>query len=153
VGCISTAAGDIVYALPHDYVVVLAASVTLLTGAMVAVPQLYARCRELLDATGAAPAPSLSALRSAVSLAWVGGPPLVGLILTVSGFPQAFLLAGGLMAAAAVLVVADGDHSERRERRAALPARSPLPRLTGGIIFAAGAVALLQTANSMSVTT
>lgn len=108
-GCVAAASGDAVYALSHDYVVVLVASVTLLTGAWVAVPQLYARGRELLDLAGAAPAPSLSALRSAVSLAWVGGPPLFGLILSTSGFPLAFLLVAALMLAAAVLVTADGE--------------------------------------------
>ena len=47
-----------------SYPVILLASVTLLTGAWVAIPQIYARARELLDAAGAPPALSLSVLRS-----------------------------------------------------------------------------------------
>lgn len=153
-GCVATAAGNAVYGLSHDYLVVLAASVTLLTGAWVAVPQLYARGRELLDLAGAAPAPSLSALRSAVSLAWVGGPPLFGLIVSTSGFPLAFLLVAALMLAAAVLVAADGEGGtgDRGDRQAG-PARGWSRLLGGGVALATGAVIALQTANSMSVTT
>jgi SET family sugar efflux transporter-like MFS transporter len=154
-GCISTAACDVVYALSHDYLAVLAASVTLLAGAWVAVPQLYARGRELLDAAGASPALSLSALRSVVSMAWVFGPPLAGLLLTVSGFSQMFLLVAAFLLAASVLVVADGTSDLR-------PVAEPRPRWTrpsfprsaaAGVALSAGAVVLLQTANSMSVTT
>jgi MFS transporter, SET family, sugar efflux transporter len=154
-GCVATTACDVVYAVSHSYPVVLTASVTLMTGAWVAVPQLYARGRELLDAAGAAPALSLSALRSAVSVAWIGGPPLAGLVLTVSGFPQAFLLVAALMLAAAVLVAADGA---RAVRPAAEPGRaSPRARwrdvATAGVALSTAAVVALQTANSMSVTT
>jgi SET family sugar efflux transporter-like MFS transporter len=160
-GCVSTAAGDVVLALSHSYPVVLAVSVTLLTGAWAAVPQLYARGRELLDAEGAAPAPALSALRSAVSVAWIVGTPLAGLLLSVSGFPVAFLLVAVLMLAVAVLVVADGDPRARPvgqparswSRLLSRAARSPFPGLGAGVAVSAGAVVVLQTANSMSVTT
>lgn len=164
-GCLSTAACNVVYALSHSYLVVLVAAVTLLTGAWVAVPQLYARCRELLDETGAAPAFSLSALRSTVSLAWIFGPPAAGLLLAATGFPQLFLVEAAILAVAAVLVLADGGdapgggrgHGGRPARGwsglLALAARARLPRLGAGVALAATAVVLLQTANAMSVTT
>jgi SET family sugar efflux transporter-like MFS transporter len=160
-GCVSTAAGDVVLALSHSYPVVVAVSVTLLTGAWLAVPQLYARGRELLDAEGAAPAPALSALRSAVSVAWIVGTPLTGLLLSASGFPVTFLLVGGLLLVAAVLVVADGEPRARPggqparswSRLLSRAARSPFPGLSASVAISAGAVVVLQTANSMSVTT
>jgi SET family sugar efflux transporter-like MFS transporter len=160
-GCASTAAGDVVLALSHSYPVVLGVSITLLTGAWLAVPQLYARGRELLDAEGAAPAPALSALRSAVSLAWIVGTPLAGVLLTVSGFPVTFLLVAALLLFAAMLVVADGEPRVRSVVRPARSwsrllsgaARSPFPGLSVGVAISAGAVVVLQTANSMSVTT
>jgi SET family sugar efflux transporter-like MFS transporter len=160
-GCVVTAAGDVVLALSQSYPVVLAVSITLLGGAWLAVPQLYARGRELLDAEGAAPAPALSALRSAVSVAWIVGTPLAGLLLSVSGFPVAFLLVALLLLASAVLVVADGEPRARPveqparswSRLLSRAARSPFPGLGAGAAVSAGAVVVLQTANSMSVTT
>jgi len=159
VGCLSLAACNVVYAFSRDYLVVLAASVTLQAGAWVAVPQLYARGRELLDELGAAPAPALTALRSMVSLAWIVGPPAAGALLTVTGFPQIFLLEAVVVAAAAALVVADGERGADRvrvdqpARRSSGLVRWPFPQLGAGVALAAGAVVLVQTANSMSVTT
>jgi len=62
-----------VYAVTQSYAVALVASVTLLSGVWLAAPQLYARCRELLDVREAAAALPLSALRSVVSVAWIVG--------------------------------------------------------------------------------
>src|SRR5205823_5936351 len=100
--------------------------------------------------------------RSVVSMAWIFGPPLAGLLLTVSGFPQAFLLVAALMLAASVLVVADGTRdlrpvAEARQHWSGLLSRARLPFRgnlgAAGVALSAGAVVLLQTANSMSVTT
>lgn len=159
--CLSGAAGYVVFALTRSYVMALVVSITLLSGVWTAFPQLYARGRELLDAAGAAPAFALSTLRSVVSLTWVFGPPLAGLLLAVSGFSQLFLVVVGLLAGAALLAVADGtaavaDADRPPPRWGSLlsrTARSPFPGLDAGAALAAGSVALLQTANSMSITT
>jgi SET family sugar efflux transporter-like MFS transporter len=159
--CVSGAACDVVYAGTPSYAVALAASVTLLSGLWLAVPQLYARCRELLDAGGAPAALSLSTLRSVVSVAWIGGPPLAGLLLTVTGYPQLFLVVAVLLLATAALVMADGTREVHRPGRPAegwgrllsRAARSPFPGLATGGVLSAGAIVLLQTANSMATIT
>jgi SET family sugar efflux transporter-like MFS transporter len=130
------------------------------SGLWLVLPQLYARCRELLDAGGAAAALSLSGLRSVVSAAWIFGPPLAGVLLTVTGFPQLFLMVAVLLLATAALV-ADGTRPRPRPDRPpenwprllSRSARSPFPGLTAGAVLSVGAIVLLQTANSMATIT
>jgi hypothetical protein len=93
-------------------------------------------------------------------MAWVFGPPLGGLLLTVSGFTQAFLLVAAILLAASVLVVADGvpdvrpiaEPRQRWSRQLSRAARSPIPRsrAAASVALSAGAVVLLPAANSMS---
>jgi len=109
------------FALLRDYWLLLVVSLTLAAVASSLMPQTFAYARQALERTGSARGPlAISALRTMVSVSWVGGPPLAALLIDSAGFTGLFAVA------AAVYLVA------------ALVTALLLPELGGGAVAVAG---------------
>ncbi|CAL9485344.1 Sugar efflux transporter B [Actinosynnema sp. ALI-1.44] len=97
VASLAGATGYALFAVVRDYWLLLVVSIALLSVASVLMPQLFAYARQVLERSGSTRAPlAISALRTMMSVSWVGGPPLAALLIDVSGFV-------GLFGAAAVI--------------------------------------------------
>ncbi|NMO57628.1 MFS transporter [Actinoplanes sp. TBRC 11911] len=80
-------AGTALTAVVRDYWVLLAITVTLTAMAASLVPQSYAYARQVLQhGDPARAAMAISLLRTLLSAAWVGGPPVAALLLASRGF-------------------------------------------------------------------
>jgi SET family sugar efflux transporter-like MFS transporter len=74
-------------AFVREYAVLLAVSVTLFAFAGALYPQTFAYARQVLSRDDPdRSAMAISALRTVFSLAWVAGPPLAALLLSIGGF-------------------------------------------------------------------
>ncbi|MBT8226800.1 MAG: sugar efflux transporter [Dactylosporangium sp.] len=106
VAAVSGGIGSLCFALVDNYWVLLAVSMTLMAVAGSLSPQVFAYAKQLLDHSRSTRAPmTISTLRMLVSVAWVLGPPLAGMLLGVIGFGGLFALtAGGFVVAAMVVV-------------------------------------------------
>lgn len=149
---IASIAGGVGYglfAVIRTYWLLLLVSVALLSVASALMPQLFAYARQVLERTGSTRAPlAISALRTMMSVSWVGGPPLAAVLIDISGFT-------GLYGAAAVICLLGAGVTAftLTEPGSAEPTESTTdgtgPRRE--IAFAAVAFALLQGATSVGV--
>ncbi|MDU0293910.1 sugar efflux transporter [Saccharothrix longispora] len=138
------------FAVLRDYWLLLAVSVTLWAFSASHMPQMFAYARQLLDRSRSTRgAFAISGLRTTLSVAWVGGPPLGALLMTAAGFTGLFTAAAAMYVLTAVatliwlprlgpdpVVTADVDHR-------------PDPR--GGFLLASAAFVLLQGATAVGV--
>ncbi|MFG1673721.1 sugar efflux transporter [Micromonospora sp. NPDC049282] len=91
-------------AFVRDYWILLGLTVTLTALAGALFPQSFAYARQLLDRDSPARAAlGISAVRTVFSLAWVGGPPLAALLLSVGGFRLVYGAAAAMYALAALI--------------------------------------------------
>lgn len=104
-GCLSSALTSVV----RDFPVFLIITVTLTASAQVMVPQMFAYAREAL-AGSARIAMAMSTFRTLFSIAWVAGPPLASLLLTVGGFRLTYAVSALVYAVAAVVVLVAFRH-------------------------------------------
>ncbi|WP_309110896.1 sugar efflux transporter [Saccharothrix sp.] len=149
---IASIAGGVGYglfAVIRTYWLLLLVSVALLSVASALMPQLFAYARQVLERTGSTRASlAISALRTMMSVSWVGGPPLAAVLIDISGFT-------GLYGAAAVICLLGAGVTAftLTEPGSAEPTESTTdgtgPRRE--IAFAAAAFALLQGATSVGV--
>ncbi|MCE7003819.1 sugar efflux transporter [Kibdelosporangium philippinense] len=92
IGAISGAAGMALFIVVRNYWILLGTSVTLLAIAGSLLAQTFAYGRQSTERTNATKAPFVvSILRTVLSLAWVGGPPLAGVIVSAYGFTGLFV--------------------------------------------------------------
>lgn len=86
--------GTALTAVVRDYWVLLAITVTLTAMAASLVPQSYAYARQVLQhGDPARAAMAISLLRTLLSAAWVGGPPLAAVLLASRGFGLVYAFA------------------------------------------------------------
>ncbi|MFI7070069.1 sugar efflux transporter [Micromonospora sediminicola] len=91
-------------AVVRDYWVLLGLTATAVALANSLFPQSFAYARQLLDRDSPGRAAlGISVLRTVFSLAWVAGPALAAVLLSVGGFRLVYGVAAGLYAAAALL--------------------------------------------------
>jgi SET family sugar efflux transporter-like MFS transporter len=87
-------AGTALTAVVRDYWLLLLITVTLTAMAAALVPQSYAYARQVLQhGDPARAAMAISLLRTLLSVAWVGGPPLAALLLASHGFGMVYAFA------------------------------------------------------------
>jgi SET family sugar efflux transporter-like MFS transporter len=89
----------------RDYWVLLAVAVTMMAIAGGVMPQAFAYARVVLQGSPTA-AMTTSALRTLFSIAWVGGPPLAALLLSVGGFRASYGFAAVMYGVAALVAYA-----------------------------------------------
>ncbi|MEV0003688.1 sugar efflux transporter [Micromonospora sp. NPDC050980] len=118
-------------AFVRDYWLLLGLTVTLTALAGSLFPQSFAYARQLLDRDSPGRAAlGISALRTVFSLAWVGGPPLAAVLLSVGGFRLVYGTAAVMYALAALVAtlrlaeVPVPPRPPADERGAAAPAAS-----------------------------
>jgi MFS transporter, SET family, sugar efflux transporter len=86
-GGIAGATGSVLFAVLRDYWLLLVVSVTLLAVASSLLAQVFAYARQSTERDGSSRAPMvISSLRTLLSVAWVGGPPLAALLLAKTGY-------------------------------------------------------------------
>ncbi|WP_245716199.1 sugar efflux transporter [Micromonospora humi] len=91
-------------AFVRDYWILLGLAVTLTALAGSLLPQSFAYARQLFDRDSPGRAAlGISAMRTVFSLAWVGGPPLAAVLLSVGGFRLVYGAAAVLYALAALI--------------------------------------------------
>lgn len=150
----ASAAGAVawlLFAFVRDYWVLLVVSVTVGAVASSQMPQMFAYARQALDRSGSTKAPlAMSALRTVVSIAWVGGPPVGALLMSGVGFTGLFAVTAVFYVVAAVVIAQwlpelGGAKSESPEVEVGRPgARTE-------IVLAALAFILLQGATAVGV--
>ncbi|MEU7527044.1 sugar efflux transporter [Saccharothrix sp. NPDC042600] len=149
VASLAGATGYALFAVVRNYWLLLVVSIALLSVASVLMPQLFAYARQVLERSGSTRAPlAISALRTMMSVSWVGGPPLAALLIDVSGFV-------GLFGAAAVICLLGAGVTAFLLDE---PGLDEATRGAGGggglrrdIAFAAVAFTLLQGASQLGV--
>ena len=152
VGAVTGAVGYGLFAVLRNYWVLLVVSTTLVAVASSLLPQMFAYARQVLERGGSTKAPLIvTGLRTVISLAWVGGPPLAALLVARTGFTGLFIATAVAFGVVAVLAL------RLPEVPAAPPAQDapepvaagPRPRLTESVV----AFVLLQGAISLGVVT
>jgi SET family sugar efflux transporter-like MFS transporter len=152
VGAVTGALGYGLFAVLRNYWVLLVVSSTLVAVASSLLPQMFAYARQVLERGGSTKAPLIvTGLRTVISLAWVGGPPLAALLVARTGFTGLFTATAVVFGVVAVLAL-------RLPEVAAAPpvedspepaAAGPVPRLGRSVL----AFVLLQGAISLGVVT
>ncbi|MCA2216641.1 sugar efflux transporter [Jidongwangia harbinensis] len=130
-------------AVVRDYWILLGLAVTAIALAGTVFPQTLAYARQWLirDAPDQA-AMGTSTLRTVVSAAWVGGPPLAAFLVEAGGFRVVYGIAAALYAVAALVVIFRLDEVEVP---APGPEEAPLPASSRGTLWwTAAAFVLLQ---------
>ncbi len=103
-GGITGAAGSMAFAVLRDYWLLLVVSVTLLAVASSLLAQVFAYARQSTEREGSPRAPLvISSLRTLLSVAWVGGPPLAALLLAKTGYVGLFIGSAAFYALVAVV--------------------------------------------------
>ncbi|WHT16328.1 sugar efflux transporter [Crossiella sp. CA-258035] len=130
-GSLAGALGSLAFAVVRDYWVLLGISVTLLAVASSVLAQMFAYARQAVERSGSARAPVvISSLRTLISLAWVGGPPLAALLVSWAGYTGLYLASAGFYLLVAVftfrLPELGGHSSSRLTGRPGGPARPEL---------------------------
>ncbi|WP_285752249.1 sugar efflux transporter [Lentzea sp. NBRC 105346] len=129
--------GYALFAVLRDYWILLAASVTFVAIASSLLPQLFAYGRQL-----AGESMVVSVLRTLISVAWVAGPPLAALIVSLAGFTGLYVVTALLYALVAGLA-------------ATLPDVERAPTLSneggGGMLLAATSFTFLQGSTALAV--
>ncbi len=93
-------------AFVREYAVLLAVSVTLFAFAGALYPQSFAYARQVLSRDDPdRAAMGISALRTVFSLAWVAGPPLAALLLSLGGFRLLYAAASATYVASGLVAV------------------------------------------------
>nr|WP_225953378.1 sugar efflux transporter [Kibdelosporangium phytohabitans] len=147
-GAVSGALGAAAFAVVRNYWALLAVSVTLVAISSCLLAQMFAYTRQSLERTNPAKASfGVSIMRTLLSLAWVGGPPLAALLLDKTGFEGLFFGASALFLVVALM-------------SARMPELGLQPQATqdesGGtvrrqIVFAAIGLVLLQGGSALGV--
>lgn len=152
VGAVTGTLGYGLFAVLRNYWVLLLVSTTLGAIASSLLPQMFAYARQVLERGGSTKAPLIvTGLRTLISLAWVGGPPLAALLLAQTGFTGLFTATALVFGVVALLTL-------RLPEVAAAPpvaedadpvVPGPAPRLALSVL----AFVLLQGAISLGVVT
>jgi MFS transporter, SET family, sugar efflux transporter len=151
VAAVAGVAAMAVYAFVRDYWILLgvAATVTAVAGSLMSQGFGYARAA---ISSADRPVMTLATLRMLFSLAWVGGPPLAALLLSVGGFSALYLTAAGMYAIAAIVTLAmlpePAEVAAQQSAVVAEPAQNAPSRTIAGTIVA---FAVLQGAGSAGV--
>ncbi|GAB2957953.1 sugar efflux transporter [Saccharothrix stipae] len=96
----------VLFAVFRDYWLLLVVSITFFAIASSQIPQMYAYARQLLERSGSARAPlAMSGLRTTMSIAWVGGPPLGALLIAGGGFTGLFGVSAAVYALGVVVIL------------------------------------------------
>ncbi|MEU4746716.1 sugar efflux transporter, partial [Actinosynnema sp. NPDC023658] len=138
------------FAVLRDYWLLLGVAVTLFAVASSQMPQMFAYARQLLERSGSAKAPlAMSGLRTTMSVAWVGGPPLGALLIVGGGFTGLFGVSAAVYVLAVVVTLVwlpelgpSSPPSHEVERQSGLRRE---------VVLAAAAFVLLQCATSVGV--
>jgi SET family sugar efflux transporter-like MFS transporter len=152
VGAVAGTVGFSLFAVLRNYWVLLAVSTTLGAVASSLMPQMFAYARQVLERGGSTKAPLIvTGLRTVISVAWVGGPPLAALLVARTGFTGLFATTAAVYGLVALLalrlpeVAAAPPVEEAPEPVAA----GPTPRLALSVL----AFVLLQGGISLGVVT
>ncbi|MBP2478598.1 SET family sugar efflux transporter-like MFS transporter [Crossiella equi] len=147
-GAAAGAAGSVVFAFVRDYWVLLAVAVSLLAVSSCVLAQMFAYARQWAEKSGSARAPVVvSGLRTVISLAWVGGPPLAAVLVAQVGYHGLYLASAAFFVLVVVFAL--------RLPELGLP--TPRAADAGGaarrvdLVFAVLAFGSLQAAISLSV--
>jgi SET family sugar efflux transporter-like MFS transporter len=149
-------AGFLLFAVLRNYWASLAVALTLMAVAASLMPQVFAFSRTLLDqAHPSRAATGISSLRSLLSLAWVGGPPLAAYLIGAVDFRGLFIVAAAMhLAVLPVLVRFRNTDTARPEPSSgddpAATDSAPAPT-TGHLVRTSAAFVLLQCAGGLGV--
>jgi SET family sugar efflux transporter-like MFS transporter len=103
-GGLAGATGSVLFAVLRDYWLLLIVSVTLLSVASSLLAQVFAYARQSTERDGSSRAPLvISSLRTLLSVAWVGGPPLAALLLAKTGYAGLYIGSGVFYAVVALV--------------------------------------------------
>ncbi|MFE2757213.1 sugar efflux transporter [Actinosynnema sp. NPDC059335] len=140
----------VLFAAVREYWLLLVVSMTLFALASSQIPQMYAYARQVLERSGSARAPLvMSGLRTTMSVAWVGGPPLGALLIAGGGFIGLFGASAAVyVLATAVILVWLPKLGPATPPAADVPAGVGMRR---EVVLAASAFVLLQGATSVGV--
>jgi SET family sugar efflux transporter-like MFS transporter len=132
-------AGTALTSVVRDYWVLLAITVTLTAMSASLVPQSYAYARQVLaHGDPARAAMAISLLRTLLSVAWVGGPPLAAALLATRGFGLVYAFAALTYTAALAAVLfglREVPAPTRKEGDAPIEL-TPAPRRTIALVIA-----------------
>ncbi|CAM3810391.1 sugar efflux transporter [Kibdelosporangium persicum] len=99
-------AGFAVFTVVREYWLLLIVSITLLAIAGSVLSQMFAYAHQFMERTNAGKAPfAVSILRTVLSLAWVGGPPLGAVIVSKASFEGLFIASAAFYLAVALVTV------------------------------------------------
>lgn len=148
-GALSGAVGAVAFAFVRNYWVLLAVAVTLTAISSCLLAQMFAYTRQSLERGNSAKAAfGVSIMRTVISVAWVGGPPLAALLVSKTGFEGLYLAASALFLVVAAL-------SARMPELGLRPVAKPVDEDGGPIrrqvVFAAIGLVLLQGASALGV--
>lgn len=141
----------VLFAVLREYWLLLVVAVTVWALASAQIPQMYAYARQLLERSGSTKAPLvMSGLRTTMSIAWVGGPPLGALVLAGGGFTGLFAVSAAVYVVAVVVILV-----WLPELGPSAPPSHEVAQQSGlrrEVVLAAAAFVLLQCATSLGVT-
>ncbi|MET0133822.1 MAG: MFS transporter [Kibdelosporangium sp.] len=149
-GGVAGAVGFGVFAVVREYWVLLVIASTLGAVATSLMPQMFAYARQSMERSGSSRAPLLiSGLRTLISVAWVTGPPLAALLVSVGGFRGLFGATAFCYAAVAVMAFRLPELGDQ-QRVAVQPERQKPSGMSRQILFAVPAFVLAQGAVVLS---
>jgi SET family sugar efflux transporter-like MFS transporter len=149
IGALAGTVGYGLFAVLRWYWVLLLVSCTLVAVASSVLSQMFAYARQSAERGDSTRAPLIiSSLRTLISLAWVGGPPLAALLIQIGGFTGLYVATAVFYVVVAALTLRLPELGEPKSvRREVLPVpRGPL------IMFAVVAFVMLQGSIALSVT-
>jgi SET family sugar efflux transporter-like MFS transporter len=152
VGAVTGALGYGLFAVLRNYWVLLLVSATLVAVASSLLPQMFAYARQVLERGGSTKAPLIvTGLRTVISLAWVGGPPLAAVLVARTGFTGLFTATAVVFGVVALLALRlpEVAAAPPAEEDAEPVVAGPPPRMALSVL----AFVLLQGAISLGVVT
>jgi SET family sugar efflux transporter-like MFS transporter len=128
-GGIAGATGSALFAVLRNYWLLLVVSVTLLSVASSLLAQVFAYARQSTERDGSSRAALvISGLRTLLSVAWVGGPPLAALLLAKTGYVGLYIGSAAFYTLVAVVTarmpeLGGGPRETQADRGSRLPFR------------------------------
>ncbi|TCO53761.1 sugar efflux transporter [Actinocrispum wychmicini] len=153
---IGAAAGTVgfgLYAVLRSYWALLAVACTLVAVATSLLSQMFAYARQSAERANPVKAPLIiSSLRTMLSIAWVGGPPLAALLIQVGGYTALYGATALLYATAALIAARLPELGLTAKETAVVPRRPQITLATGAFVLVNGAIALCVSGLPLYVT-
>lgn len=156
IGAVAGTVGYGLYAVLRSYWALLLVACTLVAVASSLLSQMFAYARQSAERASPTKAPLIiSSLRTMLSLAWVGGPPLAALLIQLGGYTALYAATAVLYVIVAVIssrLPEFGLTAKKKEESAVVPRRPRIILATGSLVLINGAVSLCVSGLPLYVT-